>query len=252
MKLIWTFDGNAKIGKMNYEKKIILINYYIHSIKSAKTLNYHTIIYTDIDSIKYFKNIADEIIIVDGYENSELWDSYKIKVLDERTDEFCLIDGDVILNSALPKFNTEIVFDSYEIVNWDAEYKTTINYLNSLEIYKIINEWNDIKKPIMNCGILYIKSIKNRKLYVDKWKIFNNWFNNNKQIYNLDVDYCTMIAAQYLLTLLSDFYKITRKKINKNMGDNSKYYKHHFGKNKYNHPIVPTDTILNDKPKNLL
>jgi hypothetical protein len=252
MKLVWTFDGNAKIGRMDVNRKIILINYYIHSIQTAKSLNYYTIIYTDIDSVKFFINIADDVIVMDSYENSELWDSYKIKVLEERLDDFCLIDGDVILNSKLPEFNTEIVFDTYEIANWDIEYKKTVNKLDSLNIIDVIKEWDSYKKPIINCGILYIKSNDIKQLYVNRWKSFNNWFNKNKNIYDLDVDYCTMIGAQYLLTLLVNYYNISSKNINKNMGDNSNYYKHHFGKIKYDSPIVPSDKIISNFVKNIM
>ena len=55
MSLIWTYNGDAVLNKVNDSRRITLINYYILSITEAKNLGYHTIIYTNTNSIKYFE-----------------------------------------------------------------------------------------------------------------------------------------------------------------------------------------------------
>ena len=109
MKLIWTYDINAK--QLSEVNRTILTNYYILSIKSAKNLGYYTIMYCNSSIKDFWSDYVDEVNEVDNYENSLLWDSFKIKVLEERDDEFCLIDGDVILHDRLPEFYNEVDID---------------------------------------------------------------------------------------------------------------------------------------------
>jgi hypothetical protein len=220
---------------MDSERKEILINYYIHSINSAKKLGYYTIIYTN--EVTIFKNIVDEIIELNSYEDSILWDCFKIKVLEERVDDFCLIDGDVILHSKLPDFNTDVVFDTYEVGNWQKEYKQIVNQLDNIGIKSIIEEWDACKKPVINCGLLYIKNKEHKNLYVDKWKLFNKFINDSWITYNIDTDYATMVGAQYLLTLIVNTHNLSVLKLNKYMGDFGQYHQHHFGGIKYKNPI---------------
>jgi hypothetical protein len=240
MKLVWTFNSKSVITNMDDSRRNILINYYKYSIQSAKKLGYYTIIYTD--SIILFKDIADEIILMNDYQNCLLWDSYKIKVLEERDDDFCLIDGDVILHNRFEEFTTDVVFDTYEILNWKKEYEYTINQLNNIGIKNVIKEWDNQRKPIMNCGILYIKSKLDRMIYVKNWKKYNKFINDNLNKYNIDIDYATAVGAQYLLTLIVNAYNLSHTNLNKDMGDIGKSYKHYFGAMKYRNPMKYTET----------
>ena len=245
MKLIWTYDGRVKVSRMSEtNRRTILINYYIISITKAKKLGYYTILYTDSSSVNLFKDLADETIIVDSYEDSMLWDYLKIKVLEDRNDEFCLIDGDVIVKQKFPEFTTDITFDTYEVGNWYREYAKPIKELNELGINNIIDIWDINKKPVINCGILQIKNKEHRILYVEYWKKYNNWIKENHINYNIDIDYATMIGAQYLLTLIVNHNNLTKTNLNSSMGEEGKYHRHYFGMTKFFEGIVPDTHII--------
>ena len=252
MKLIWTYDGKMSKGDDNSKNRIILINYYIHSIITAKGFGYETIIYCDSNSQQYFKDIVDEMVIVESYEDSIVWDYLKVKVIEDRFDEFCLIDGDIILHNRLPEFNTDIVFDTYETANWLEEYSDTITQLDALGVKETIPYWSCDRVPVISTGILYMNP-KYRQEYVSEFKKCNNFINQNKDTNNFHKDYISLVGGQYLLTLFVNHKQFTNYKINNNMGEVGEYYKHHFGKTKFQNPLV-SDTIIHNplSVKNLI
>lgn len=252
MKLIWTYNSDVVFGNQfgvnTPEMKVILINYYIHSIQTAINLNYYTIIYCDSKSYNIFKDVADEVIIVDNYENSLLWDSFKIKVLEDREDDFCLIDGDVILHSKLPQFTTDVVFDSYELNNFKYNYKDILDYLSSVGIENELKLWENKQLPILSCGILSIRNEELKNKYISNWKLYNQFI--SKHIDNVDIDLATMVGAQYLLSILSQNKSHT--KLSNLVGYDNPYYKHYCGPIKYTKPIVPKNQIITNIKKELL
>ena len=276
MKLIWTYDSKVNLQNPSKEKQTILINYYILSITEAKKFGYHTIIYVVINSVKYFENIADEIIVTEGYLNSPLWDHFKIKVLSERNDDFCLIDGDLIIHKKLPQLDSDVVFDSFEHLNWSKEYKPTIDTitkintpdivfdsfeyvtwngqykktvknLTEMRIKDLITEWSGERIPVMNIGLLYIKNEKFKDLYVEKWKIYESFI--KEHIAEIDPFYATMVGAQYLLTLIGNHYGFTTSHLCHELGKKGDFYHHYCGPQKYKNPVVPTDYILKNASK---
>lgn len=256
MKLIWTYNSNIKIKSDSpssiffptYENTIkrnnIILNYYILSIKNAKKLGYETIIYTDTESEKYFKDIVDEIVLISDYGSSPLFDSFKFKVLEDRNDDFCLIDGDVILHSKLPNFNCDVTFDSYEKSNWST-YETIIKTLTNLGISNEISLWDTKKMDIISCGLLSFKNKKIKEQYLELWKEFNIFIKNH--IDSVDVDFATAVGAQYLLTILINKNNISHSNISNGLGIINEYYHHHIGDLKYKTPIVPIDYTLNKR-----
>lgn len=249
MKLIWTYNSNVtfgeQVGTHTPERVIILLNYYIHSIRVAIKFGYETIIYCDSSSQKYFNGVADEVIVIDSYENSPLWDSFKIKVLEDREDDFCLIDGDIILHNKLPIFTDDITFDSYEINNFNSNYRDILNDLTNMKIDNILDMWDNKKVPIISCGMLSIKNDKLKKDYVSAWKIYNKFIIDN--INNVEIDCATMVGAQYLLTILSEKY--TQNKLSNLVGGINPYYKHFCGPVKYNKPIASLDYTIHNLKK---
>jgi hypothetical protein len=242
MNLIFTYDGSmGKLDNTN-EKRIILINYYILSITNAKKLGYNTIIYVTSESKDLFIDIANDVIIVNEKYNTKLWDYLKIYVLENRSDEFVLIDGDVILNKKLPNTIEDILFDTYEIPNWELEYYNTVKLLNDLGIQTIIPYWSVEKRPVMNLGILHIRNEKLKYEYISKWKIINQWINTLD--IELDLDKTTMVVSQFLITLISDHMKLSRKYITKHIGDESEYYTHYCGNIKFVKQIVTSEKII--------
>lgn len=243
MNLIWTFNskGGNDIVRLN-ETKITIINYYIHSITTAKKLGYNTIIYTNMT--EPFIGVANEVIDIDIIEDSSVWVNLKLKVLEERTDDFCLIDPDVILKDRLPEIEEGIMFDTYEIGNWDREYKTQINQLKDLGIEEQFDFWRSERMPVINCGILYIKSKELKDEFVRNWKIYRKWLLDNTTPDMIDIDSAAMIGEEFLITLLSEKLCVQRYPLNEYMGQDGRYHIHHFGVRKFTNPIVPTDRII--------
>lgn len=239
MKLIWTYDSKSK--NLTEQNRIILTNYYILSINRGKQFGYHTIMYCNSSQVDFWLDIADEVIAVDSYENSPLWDSFKIKVLEDRDDDFCLIDGDVILHNKLPDFYNDVVIDSYEIMNWHNEYLPTIEKLTELNISDVIDIWESKRHYIMSCGILYIRTPEIREMYVNLWKTFNQFVITN--IDSIDTYRATAVGAQFLLTLMVKKDELRYNCLSRQFGERGEYYQHFFGENKYKHPIVQTDGI---------
>lgn len=244
MKLIWTYDGT--VGKLDNtnKKRIILINYYILSITKAKKLGYHTIIYVTPESKDIFDGVANEIIIVEQKYNTKLWDYLKIYVLNNRNDNFILIDGDVILNKKLPEVTEDILFDTYEIPNWEFEYYDTIKQFLDLGIKNKVDYWSLEKRPVMNLGILYIKNEKLKNEYILKWNIINDWMNTLDTNVVLNLDRATMVVSQFLITLISDYWGLSRKYITNHIGDENEYYTHYCGNIKFVRQIVSSDKII--------
>jgi hypothetical protein len=252
MKLIWTFNskGGNDIVRLN-SKKITIINYYIHSITEAKKLGYKTIIYTNVP--EPFQNIADEVINIEIKEDSSVWVNLKLKVLEERTDDYCLIDPDVILRDRLPTIENGVMFDTYEMGNWDKEYSHQIQQLKDLGIEKVFSFWDSKKRPVINCGILYITSKTLKEEFVKNWKIYRKWLLDNTTSDMIDIDSAAMIGEEYLLTLLSENLNINKYPVNQYMGQKGRYYTHYFGVKKFTSPIVPTEYILtNDNRKTII
>jgi hypothetical protein len=243
MKLIWTYDGDVFNGTNININKTIRINFYRLSIYKAKELGYYTVIYVDKKSEKYFIDLVDEIILVDDESvYKKAWDYLKIYVLENRNDEFILIDGDVILNKKLPDFDADIIVDTLEDGNWEIEYLETINQLKDANINSIIDIWDNKKVLVINAGILYFKNDELKKIYVQNWKRLYNWVISK----DIEVNYIilTMVLTQYLLTILSNHLKMKIQPINKYMFEKSEYYTHYFGIHKFESNLVPTDILI--------
>lgn len=249
MKLVWTYDSKINRGGKTDKTKIILLNYYLVSITSAKKIGYKTIIYCDSDVYSYFENIVDEIHLIEPY-NTKIWDYLKIKVLEERTDDYCLIDGDLILEKKLPKFETNIVIDTFETANWNIEYYPLVSTLEKMGINKYVEEWNSIQKPITSTGLLYIKNHNDRLLYVDRWYKCNSFINKNNL--NENIDYISLAGGQYLLSILCEAYNWSITNFTQTLGQRCEYYKHDAGERKYHSSRVPTSYILDINKKELL
>lgn len=249
MKLVWTYNYHAKIGHNigthTSERKIILINYYILSIQSAKKLGHYTIMYCDNTYASLFEKLVDELHIIESTPDNEyVWDGYKIEALKRRTDdgEYYLIDGDVILKSKLPIPTTDFVFDSYETMNGEFDYQQVINQMMDLGVSELVPEWNGLKILVMSCGVLYIKNTEFKNLYIKRWEICKKLVMDN--LNQIDNDYATATISQYLLSTLVNHYSLSFTKLANNVGGYSDYYKHHCGSLKYNKPIVETKFIV--------
>jgi hypothetical protein len=231
MKLIWTYNYNANMVGAKQWHLDILTNFYKASIISAKKLGYETIIYTNTSHSHIFEPYVDEVICVDDYEQSPLFDSFKIKVLEERSDDFYLIDGDVILNSKLPELDVDVTFDAYESKFWKPTYGDPLKELRSIGVNDVIPLFYIEKaEKMFNCGILRITNKELKKAYVCHWKRFNQFVKDNK--YRLFLDHTT-VGAQYILTILSKEMGVKWEPLSEFLGNQNQYYRHYAGRIKY-------------------
>ena len=209
----------------------------IKSIESARLLGYYIELYTN--DYQFSKELDIDLVhfIDDEYE---LWDSFKIYVLENRSDSnYFLSDNDVIFKKRLTLNNSvDLYFDGTELHNWDWAYKTTMDYLKDNSVFDSIPFWKYDKIPVFNVGILKINNSKLKDDYILYWKklylIVKSHFNN------IDKTFVTAIITQYLLTLLSekDNYQSIHFTRNGGWPDNNDFYNHFCGYLKIKNPSI--------------
>ena len=231
MKLIWTYNFNVFRDGMENRHYNVLIDLYRTSMVSAKNLGYETILYTNPDRVNLFEDYVNEIVVAENYEDSPLFDSFKIKVLEERNDDFYLIDGDVILNSKLPILDRDVTFDAFETKFWKPTYGDPIKELDGIGINEIMPIFKvDRAEKMFNCGLLRITNQKLKETYVSYWKRFNGFIKENKNTLILEH---TSVGAQYILTTLTKEMGATYEPLSQFLGDQNQYYRHYAGRVKY-------------------
>lgn len=233
MKLIYTFDKN--VYKEDFHKFEVIKSYYINSMQSTKKLGYSIEIYTNTDIFNSYVDKTNNVL-----NEFTFWDGFKTIPLLNNADGV-LVDGDIIFNSKLPEFTSDIdlYFDGWE--SWMDLYSNGITELTKMGIGDVIPEWENVPQRIVNIGLLKINNSELRELYLDRWYKMYNFCNHNKD----DMKYfymCCTIASQYLLTILSNKYKI--KNISNRLGKPNGYYTHFVGQGKYNSTPLPTTKLI--------
>lgn len=232
MNLIYTFDVNVNTDS---HKLDVLKSYYTNSIQSAKQLGYIIEMYSNCDwfdgliDIKH--NVTNEFVF---------WDAFKTIPLN-RSDNYMLVDGDVLFHNKLPELDNsiDIYFDGWE--SWLSIYDDCVNELDELGISNIIPEWRVQKQRVMNIGTLKINNNELRELYLDRWfKLYEFCKLRKDTIKSFDL--CCTITSQYLLTLLS--YGFNIHNFSNRLRTPNEYYIHYVGKEKYNLPIPKIDKTL--------
>lgn len=218
-----------KSPKYKIHKRVIDIKKWMTaSVKSAKKVGYFAEVYTD--DLDLCNDIGFDVIhhIED---NNFLWDSFKIYVLENRTDNYFLSDYDVIYKSKLDFNNSvDIYFDGWENMNWQL-YKDGVNKLKSKSIIK--SEYWDYKERItMNVGILKINNNELKSVYINEWKsAYNSIYPN---IDHFDVIKLTPILTQYLLTTIVSKLNFSYEFFTEDEWlDYNQYYRHFVGNRKY-------------------
>lgn len=252
-KLVWTY--NPQITSELFpdinesERTTMYINYYRLSIHNAIELGYECVLYTTHLHLKYFKDLNIDIILVNSID-SKLFDFIKIKVLESRTDDYILIDGDLILNKRLTTHtNLPVSYDFLEIKSWDTIYSDSVKTLTELNLSKEIKEWTGKRRShITNCGLLHFGDIKFKELYVKKWNLVDRFIKKNIDV-SQQINF-SATAAQYLLTELIEYYNIESSSF-KEVSD-SDAYKHYYGASKFKSPIVPSNKIIQLKSTQII
>lgn len=232
--IVYTYKSpQYQIYKENANQK----KWITKSIESARKLDYKIELYTNDSNFSKGLDVDKIHFIDDGYE---LWDSFKIYVLENRVDSnYFLSDNDVIFKKRLPLNNSvDLYFDGTELFNWDWAYKTTMSYLKDNSVFDSIPFWKYDKMPVFNVGILKINNSKLKDDYIFYWKklhsIVKSHFNN------IDKTFVTAIITQYLLTLLSEKDNCQSIHFTRNgkWPDNNDFYNHFCGYLKIKNPPI--------------
>ena len=244
-------------SSLDFNKKLYLyINYYRASIKSSISLGYDVEIYLSEDCVNYFKDLDIQIHTV-GNLDSHLFDFLKAYILNNRKDNFYLIDGDILFKHRIPESNCDIQYDQKCYIGkdnnisdikkdktWHVYYKPFVNKLTNLNIKNIIPEWTGSRYDyVHNIGVLYFNNNELKKIYVDRWYKFNDFI--NKSSLDNKIKY-TAVGAQYLLTEIIKFHKFSSEIVD------DKIYNHNIGTHKFKKPIFSDSYIQYSNKKNLL
>jgi len=251
--LVWTY--NTEITSELFpeyserDRTTLYINYYRLSIDRASKLGYKCILYTSNSYLNHFRDLDVEIVIIENID-SRLFDFIKIKVLETRSDEYVLIDGDLILNKKLNiPTNVSISYDFLETKSWNMIYSKYVNTLTNLNLNKYIKEWTGVRRShITNCGLLYFTDSNFKQLYIDRWKLLNNFIKTH--IKSTEQINYSATAAQYLLTELIEYYNIESISFKDISDDES--YTHYYGDSKFKNPIVPINKVIQFKSNQII
>lgn len=236
MRLIYTYN---KFVHSDLAKKEIIKRYYIKSFESARKLNYSIELYTNDSTLEKYVDVCN-LSTDDGFL---FWDSFKFIPIKKDYSDYIIIDGDVFLTNSIQVDNfVDVGFDTFEYNQWESLYKKDIDKLTELGISEHIPEWSNQRIPIANCGILYFNDKKFQSIYYDRWDKLHRFVYNNQSKFN--VSKCTAIAAQYLLTILINYYNKTYKTYSSNVGVPNEYYTHHAGKKKFNREPSIGSTLI--------
>lgn len=230
MKLIWTYNKNADSHTSSITN---LKNYYKRSIWDAKHFGHTTEMYSnDLD----FKEHVDVFHYVD--REAMFWDEYKMVPLSREDEEIVLVDGDIVWHQKFKlNRNVDVVFDCYETDNWNVVYKEDVDKLSQLGIRDIIPEWDGKRRAVMNTGILGFNNKVLQRLYVDSYAKFTEVINSHRD--KVNVNKCTWIGAQYLLTTIVDNRGYSSYSYSTKIGENNGLYTHHVGSIKDKSPYNP-------------
>lgn len=232
--IVYTYK---KLNTSVYQKDTNQKEWIKQSIKSTRKLNYTLELYTN--DLEFSQGLdLDKVHIID--DDYQVWDSFKIWVLENREDDnYFLSDSDVLFNNEIPfDNNIDIYFDGIETQNWNRGYALTMKFLKSKCIPNKIEFWSYDKKPVYNVGILKINN-KNLKLeYIKYWKLLYNEVLPHIELLN-DI-FITPIITQYLLTLIvnNNDYKYDYFTKNSQWPYNNNFYNHFAGFLKFNNENI--------------
>ena len=169
------------------------------SCESARKVGYRPVLYTDDKTITSEVKF-DEVNFIS--DDTKIWDSFKLYVLETREDkDYFISDYDIEYYIPL-EFNDhcDIQFDCYEknIGAWEKIYEPTLVQLIKLAELKNLKYFRLEKLHTINIGILKINNTKLRHRYIECWKELERITKN----LNFNTFFLTPVISQYLLTLL--------------------------------------------------
>jgi hypothetical protein len=179
MKLIWTYSSNLQRSNKITKEQILLL--YKESIKKGGSY-YATSLYTTQKDKGYFEGLVDEIkIIPEGLDY--FLDDIKVYVLTQETNNYCLIDGDLMLNAPLIFSDNPVDIETYVDSNYDIWFNK----------YKDLKGIIDNQAGFYNLGLIAVHN----NYWVEG---FVDYVEEVKSLYKKKLDTPLGIEVQYLLT----------------------------------------------------
>lgn len=178
-------------------RKCIEHNKQFHKIK----------IYTTQDSIEFFKDIVDEIVVVGDNIDTFFQDDLKFYVLSKEKQNYTLIDGDIILNSKLIfAHNNGIEFEKLVKDNPNDGYFLKMRqFLIDFNIDKEFSYWKNFDFTY-NLGIIRVNNNKFVKGFLREYSKLKHLYKKNihhinpniKKDHVIEMGTCTYFLSMYL------------------------------------------------------
>ena len=239
------YDGVEESKKESFVP--LMLKWYKLSMSVGRKLGYKIAIYCDNSIKDFFEEYADEVNYVESYFDS-YWDSYKFIALENRSDNFILLDQDVILKKPIDEFNVKVVVDQmgrdrYKLYHYGDDTIKTPKFLQkyeSLGVKEIFPEFNYKDNPLIpTTGVLKFNCDKSRQDYLDVWKKLYKFTETNK----INSTFATSIAAEFSLGCLIYNRQWSYKSLSIKDGLDfySIYHTHYSGNKKFKPGIVNFD-----------
>lgn len=217
----------------------IVLTWHKLSMSRGKDLGYKIAVYCDYTNIPFFTQYADEVHAYKGYYNN-FWDSYKFIALEQRTDNYILVDHDVIVKKAPFNYDEDIVFDFADYSRYSLYKKgipgvtlskNILQQYSDLGISDIIPEWTSKEILIPCTGVVKINNSRLKQLYLSRWKAIYDFTAQH----NLPFGIATSIAAEFVLGCLINYHNFSYKSLSNTQvgGPVSDWHVHYAGSKKY-------------------
>ena len=233
MKLVW---GLHLKDKNQLHSPYVYDMFYI-SIQMGKDLGYETVLYGTKDAIERLGEYVDETHNTDELEY-KFFDDLKIYILENRVDDYLILDGDVFLHSPLvfKNPNSFVWIDSIVKSKMSDYTKDCLDLINNFNITEMIPEWNVNERLAFSTGLLKVKGNNGLiKYYVESYKKFKNWFLSNEKMLNsmnLELHSSKSLISHYvfehLLQRIVNYYGLDFEEL-----ENENFYYHWQGNEKF-------------------
>ena len=222
----------------------IVLAWHKLSMSRGRELGYRIAVYCDFSDVSFFREYADEIHAYRNYYDM-FWDSYKFIALENRTDNYILVDHDVVVKQLPFEYDEDVIFDFADTSRYSLYRKGAPEIENSenilqqyfdLGIVDVIPEWTMEEIFIPCTGVLKINNPELRDLYLTRWKAIYDFTHKH----NLPFGIATSVAAEFVLGCLINYHNFSYRSLSSPQvgGSVSDWHVHYAGSKKYKPNIV--------------
>lgn len=209
MDLVWTYS--PKLRRPSKKWKIgddCIQILYKESIKKGKSFG-NTWLYTDNDGADKLGHLVDNLVLLPSDFDYYFLDDIKFYTLQHHTGSFCLIDGDVMLNSSINIASDQMGVENI-ITYKDSYYEPLNEILDSENIQSVVDFWVKDKNTF-NLGLVHIPTNFPRYEFIELYQKVKSFYKNNIEPKRkfLEKNICIeMSICTYLFSLFVEHKKI--------------------------------------------